>query len=255
MLGCRQPGKSTITGVKTLWKAKSALGSLSLITCPAKDQSKELMHKIDGFIAMDPRLPMLVHDGAFEKAWITRSRILALPGTERSVRSYSKPQTIVIDEAARVDDRTIFALRPMMIRADTELIVLSTPQGKRGYFWRQWSKGKGWKKIMVRIPWDLVGGRLVPARPEAEFHAEMLKQGILAYYSPRHAGEEGLAFLQEELENLDELWFRQEYLCEFVDELTAIFPAELVDRAFVPNVLPLKIEGLSSEVLPLEAPK
>jgi hypothetical protein len=255
MLGCRQPGKSTITGVKTLCKAKSTAGSLSLITCPAKDQSKELMNKISTFIALDPRLPMLLNDGAFEKVFSTHSRILALPGTERSVRSYSAPQTMVIDEAARVDDRTIFALRPMMIRADTELIVLSTPQGKRGYFWRQWTKGKGWKKILVRIPWDLVGSKLVPAKPEKAFHEEMLEQGILAYYSPRHAGEEGLAFLQEELENLDELWFRQEYLCEFVDELTGIFTAELIDRAIVSTVKPLSLEGLSSEVKPLEAPK
>ncbi len=255
MLGCRQPGKSTATAVKTLCKAKSSHGSLSLITCPAKDQSKELMHKIEGFMVLDDRLPMLTHNGIFEKEWVTRSRILALPGTERSVRSYSAPQTLIIDEAAQVLDTTIYALRPMMIRADTELIVLSTPRGKRGYFWRQWSKGKGWKKILVRIPWDLVNGKLVPAKPEADFHAEMKKQGILAYYSPRHAGEEGLAFLQEELENLDELWFRQEYLCEFIDELTGIFSAELIDRAIVSTIKPLVIDGVSSEIELLEEPK
>lgn len=255
MLGCRQPGKSTITALKTLCKAKSAPGSLSLITCPAKDQSKEVMHKIDGFIGMDPRMPMLVHDGTFEKEWETRSRILALPGTERSVRGYSAPQTLIIDEAAQVLDTTIFALRPMMIRAGTELIVLSTPRGKRGYFWRQWDKGRGWKKVMVRIPYDLVNGRLVPAKPEEQFRAEMLKQGILGYYSPRHSGEEGLAFLQEELENLDELWFRQEYLCEFIDELAGTFSAGLVDQVITREVEPLRMELVSSEVEPLEAPK
>jgi hypothetical protein len=255
MLGCRQPGKSTITAIKTLCKAKSTAGSLSLITCPAKDQSEEVMHKIDGFIAQDDRLPMLVHDGVFKKEWVTRSRILALPGTERSVRGYSKPQTIIVDEAAQVEDRTIFALRPMMIGGDCELIVLSTPRGKRGYFYRQWSKGHGWKKILVRVPWDLVSGRLVAAKPEKQFHAEMLKQGILAYYSPRHAGEEGLAFLEEELANIDELWFRQEYLCEFIDELTGIFSSELVDSAIVSTVKPLALDGLSSKIEPLEAPK
>jgi hypothetical protein len=255
MLGCRQPGKSWATAIKTLCKAKGTRESLSLIVCPAQDQSVELMHKIDGFIAMDDHLPALVRDGTFGKEWETRSRIIALPGTERSVRGYSKPHTIIVDEAAQVEDRTIFALRPMMIRADCEFIVLSTPRGKRGYFYRQWSKGRGWKKVMVRIPWDLVGGRLVPAKPEAQYHAEMLKQGILAYYSPRHAGPEGLEFLEEELANIDELWFRQEYLCEFIDELTGLFSAELIDRAISSSVKPLVMGGVSSEIVPLEAPK
>ncbi|MBA7563084.1 hypothetical protein ES708_04737 [subsurface metagenome] len=248
MLTCRQAGKSTVVAGKTLCRAKSTPGALNLITCPAQDQSKELIKKVEQFVLHDPFIPRLTHDGSYEKQFENRSRIVALPGSERSVRGYSVPKTIIIDEAAQVQDSTIFAMRPMMIGADTELFMLSTPHGKRGYFYRQWDKGKHWKKILVRIGWDLKNGKLVPAMPEAQFHAQMLKQGILAYYSPRHT----LGELQEELESMDELWFRQEYLCEFVDELTMVFPTELVDQAMSNTVRPLQLGVLSDEVKPLE---
>lgn len=248
MLTCRQAGKSTVVAGKTLCKAKSEPTCLNLITCPAQDQSKELIKKVDQFILHDPYIPKLTHDGAYEKQFENRSRIVALPGSERAVRGYSAPKTIIIDEAAQVQDSTIFAMRPMMIGADTELFMLSTPRGKRGYFYRQWDEGKYWKKILVRIAWDIENGRLVPAMPEKQFHAKMLKQGILAYYSPRHTLEE----LQEEFESMDELWFRQEYLCEFVDELTMVFATELVKAALSDQVIPLGLGALSAEVEPLK---
>lgn len=250
MLTARQSGKSTVVAGKVLCKAKSYPGILNLITCPAKHQSEELVKKIDQFILHDPYIPKLTHDGVFEKEFVNHSRIVALPGSEQSVRSYSAPKTIIIDEAARVEDATIFAMRPMMTGAGTELIMLSTPFGKRGYFWRQWDKGKHWKKILVRVPWDLKDGQLVPAMPEADYHNMMWeKHQVLAYYSPRHVKEE----LEEELENIGELWFRQEYLCEFVDELAMVFPTELVDRAISDEVEPLVLEhGESDEVEPLE---
>ena len=248
MLTCRQAGKSTVVAGKTLCRAKSTPGALNLITCPAQDQSKELIKKVEQFILHDLHIPRLTHDGSYEKQFENRSRIVALPGSERSVRGYSAPKTIIIDEAAQVQDSTVYAMRPMMIGADTELFMLSTPRGKRGYFYRQWDKGKYWKKILVRIAWDLKNSKLVPAMPEAEFHAKMLKQGVLAYYSPRHT----LVELQEELESMDELWFRQEYLCEFVDELTMVFATELVSQAMSDEVKPLFVSVLSDEVKPLE---
>ena len=248
MLTCRQAGKSTVIAGKVTVEAKYVPGSLELVTCPAQDQSKELLKKVDAFLIHDTSL-QLKNDAAFEKEFHNGSRIVALPGTERSVRGYSKPSKIIVDEAARVQDETIYALRPMMASANTELIMLSTPWGKRGYFHKQWQIGKNWKKILVRVAWDLVNGKLQPSEPEEQFHSRMLKQGILAYYSPRH----DLEFLQNELdEGMDELWFRQEYMCEFVEELTNMFTREMIDRAMDDSVQPLFRGALSEEVEPLE---
>jgi hypothetical protein len=248
ILSCRQAGKSTITAVKTLNKAKTLAGALNLVTAPTQDQSKELVKKMDMFRHRDPRLPALTHDGTFEKEFVNGSRIVALPGSERSVRGYTGPKTIIIDEASQVSEDLVMAIRPMMIGADTELILLSTPRGKRGYFYRQWTQGRHWKKILVRIGFDLVDGKLVKAMPEKQFHELMLKQGVLAYYSPRHTLEE----LEEELQAMDEVWFRQEYLCEFVDTMVTYFPLELTQAAMDDTVEPLFRSALDDSVEPLE---
>ena len=63
---------------------------------------------------------------------------------------------IVLDEAARVDDALLAALRPMLAVSNGSLFALSTPAGKRGWF-EQWSRGVGWNRIskVNRVPADL----------------------------------------------------------------------------------------------------
>jgi 2-polyprenyl-6-methoxyphenol hydroxylase-like FAD-dependent oxidoreductase len=44
------------------------------------------------------------------------SRVIALPGDERTVRGYSAAALIIVDEAARVEDALWTAVRPMLVR-------------------------------------------------------------------------------------------------------------------------------------------
>ena len=62
------------------------------------------------------------------------SRILSLPGTEKTVRCYSGVVLLIIDEAARVDDALYRAGRPMLAVSKGRLSAFSTPFGKRGWF-------------------------------------------------------------------------------------------------------------------------
>lgn len=228
-LAARQAGKSTIVAGKAIHKTKYNRNFLSLIICPSQDQSKELIKKIDQFIREDLELPELVRDSAFEKEFANGSRIVALPGSERSVRSYSGPGMIIIDEASRVLDETYMALRPMMTGADTELVLMSTPSGKRGFFFREWDQGVGWTKIEVNVAFTYKSGELVDAMPEAEYRTQREKEGVSAYYSPRHTRE----FLEQEISTVPEYWFQQEYGCQFVDPENQIFSYELIQDALV----------------------
>ena len=45
------------------------------------------------------------------------SRIIALPGTEKTIRGYAAADLVVIDEAARVEDDLLTAVRPMLAAA------------------------------------------------------------------------------------------------------------------------------------------
>jgi hypothetical protein len=86
---------------------------------------------------------------------------------------------------------------------------MSTPNGRRGFFWEAWERGgTEWERVRVpatecaRIPWE---------------------------------------FLEEERAAMGEDWFRQEYLCEFVDTHVGVFDGELVERAFDVDLEPLRL--------------
>jgi hypothetical protein len=63
------------------------------------------------------------------------SRIISLPGQEQTVRGYAGVSLLIVDEAARVPDDLYFAVRPMLAVSNGRLIALSTPFGKRGWFY------------------------------------------------------------------------------------------------------------------------
>jgi hypothetical protein len=234
ILTARQSGKSTIVGGKSLHKAKFYPGSLILIVSPSQDQSKELMKKIEEFIQKDSELHDLRYNSTFEKQLENGSRIVALPGSERSVRGYSGPRMIIIDEASRVLDSTYAACRPMMVGANTELILMSTPYGKKGFFFKEWTKGEGWTKIEVNISYRIDNDILVPNFPEEQFRKERAARGIHGFYSPRHTREE----LEQELASIPFVWFDQEYCCDFVDPEGTLFTYETLLAAQSDDIKP-----------------
>lgn len=230
LLCARQSGKSTVIGGKALQNAKYHPGALILLISPAQDQSKELMKKIEAFMYQDKSLPKLKHDAVYEKEFVNGSRIVALPGSERSVRGYSGPKMILIDEASRVEIDTYRAVRPMMTgeETDTELILMSTPFGKRGFFYEAWhSESDTWRKILVKAPAMIEDGMIKSPTDEDKYRGFYQAKGVSAYYSPRHTIE----FLQEEYENIGDHWFRQEYLVEFIEPEGTLFSAEDIERA------------------------
>ncbi len=234
ILNCaRQSGKSTIVSGICLHNAKHKARSLNLIVSPSEKQSQETMKKVEDYIALDSSLMRLARggDSKVEKEFKNGSRIVALPGTEKSVRGYSKPTTIIIDEAARLTDETYKALRPMLVGADAaQLILLSTPWNKSGFFHDEWVKNPTWKKIYVVPKWELddISGRIVEREPIEEFKAKWAKQGIDAYYSPRHT----LQFLYEELMSIGPIWFKREYGCEFIEGMETMFSLDMIESAY-----------------------
>ncbi len=230
ILAARQSGKSSISAGRTHHVGRFYPNSLSLIVSPSEQQSKETMKKVDELIGKDDEA-VIIGNASFEKKYESGSRIIALPGTERSVRGYSGPKLIVIDEASRVEDPTYKAVRPMLTgNPDAVLIAVTTPYGKMGWFYEEWTKSNRWYKIMVKPAFTLNENRtqVVPDIPEKEFREKILHQGVHAFYSPRHT----LEFLQEELETMDWWWWKQEYGCEFLDEGFSPFDMAAVRDSF-----------------------
>ena len=77
--------------------------------------------------------------------------------------------------------------------------MMSTPYGKRGFFWETWDRGgAGWHRV---------------ESPATE--------------NPRITAEQ----LEEERSLLGGAYFEQEFLCKFVDNGTQVFCTQLVEQA------------------------
>lgn len=229
---CRQAGKSTVVAAKAIHRTKYYPNSLVLIITPSERQSKEVMKKIEAFMEYDNSLPQMIINNTLEKEFINKSRIIALPGSEKTVRGYSDPNIIILDESSRISEELFEAITPMMAGEVTELIQMSTPYGKRGFFYEAYEHDPNWKKIEV-VGQDILGDW----KGEKEYQEAKAIKGVKAWYSPRHTK----GFLLRELHRpgKSERWFRQEYCGGFMETDDCLFSFDDIQAAFVEAAKPI----------------
>jgi hypothetical protein len=69
---------------------------------------------------------------------------------EEDVVGAANVRLVVIDEAARVSVGVYRAVVPMLALSNGRMVCLSTPFGKRGFFYEAWVKGgSDWERIEV----------------------------------------------------------------------------------------------------------
>jgi hypothetical protein len=200
LLCCRQSGKSTVTASLALWEALFVPASLTLLVSPSLRQSGELFRKVAEFYHKLEGPGEVENESVLRLELRNGSRVIALPGSEATVRGYSGADLIVIDEASRVDDLLLAAIRPAAAtKAHARMIYLSTPFGKRGFFWKAWSEGGNeWERFEV------------PASA-----------------CPRISA----AFLADERRALGEFIYTQEYENAWLDPETSVISSDLIEAA------------------------
>ncbi len=210
ILNCsRQWGKSTVAAAKAVERAFSRPASLVLVSSPSERQSAEFLRKAAEMVARLKIRPRGDGDNAISLLLPNGSRIVGLPGNEATVRGFSKPSLILIDEASRVDDSLYKSLRPMLAVGDGDLWLMSTPFGKRGFFYECWEHGvEDWLKVSV---------------PATE--------------CPRISK----SFLEAERATMGSAWFEQEYLCGFLEDGPQMFGRGLLEAAMDDEVPPLEL--------------
>ena len=153
VLCTRQWGKSTVMSAKAVHRACFVPGSLTLVLTPCGRQSGEFLRKAEAFVR---RLVIPVRrDGNNELSisFPNGSRIVGLPQNEAKVRGFSNVSLLLIDEASRVEDALYRAMRPTLAVGNGDLWLMSTPNGKRGFFYEEWAHGgDAWERIRVAAP-------------------------------------------------------------------------------------------------------
>ena len=149
ILNCaRQSGKSTIVAILALHHALLNPGALVAVVSPSQRQSTELLRKVSDFYRQLGQPGGSVADSATTLELRNGSRIIALPGSEPSIRGFTA-SLVLIDEAAQVSEEIYRSIRPSLAVSGGRLTLLSTPRGKRGIFWRAWDQEPNWKKVKV----------------------------------------------------------------------------------------------------------
>jgi hypothetical protein len=152
-LTARQVGKTSTA----VWAIAHAMvfapGSLSVIACPAQRQSAEAVRRVrDVLTRVDAPL---TSDNVYALEMANGSRVLALPGSDDSIRGLTVDAWIVADEASRLSPEMIAALRPMRARTQARFAMLSTAWSRTDPFWTAWSDGSpNWLRLQATLSED-----------------------------------------------------------------------------------------------------
>jgi hypothetical protein len=197
-LTARQVGKTTTAAWAIAHFMLFTPGGLSVIACPAQRQSKEAVRRVrDILVTVGAELES---DNIYELELKNRSRVLALPSTDDSIRGLTVDGWIVADEAARLTNDLISALRPMRARRpQARFAMLSTAWSRTDPFWTAWESDD---PSLIRLK--------ATAETLGLFSAEFLAQERCAL------GEEG---------------FKREYLGIPAGGHTSPFTWEMYERA------------------------
>jgi hypothetical protein len=247
VLAHRQRGKSQIAASIAFDDALRYPGCLDLVVSRSLRQSGELFRKIKAFYTLTTPLP-LVKDTEHELELSNGSRIISLPGNPDTLVGYSSVHRLILDEAARIPDATYYALRPMLARSQGTILAITTPFGRRGWFYEAWEGAAAEQNLDVATVERLLADLDFPVGEYSEEAVLPLLDGPEDFgafqwsrtfapvtYAPRLSK----AYIAHERLNVPDLWFRQEWLCEFVELGQVVFRYEDLQAMLSDDILPL----------------
>lgn len=214
ILNCsRQWGKSTVCSIKALHRMYTEAESFVLVISPSERQSREFLRKTRAMVRKlgykirgdgDNKVSLLLPNG---------SRMVGLPCNEDTIRGFSGVSLLLVDEAAKVPDELYLTVRPMIAVSRGDIWMLSTPKGRRGFFYQTWQfGGPEWTRIAV------------PATECPRIPAEFLE---------KEAAE-------------GKRRFREEYLCEFLGSEESLFEEDVV-RSLIRDDVPSLLERVNKK--------
>ena len=189
---CRGAGKTRVVSALAVHTALFQPGSLVLLVSRAQRQAQELYRYCkQAFRALGWPIPA-VKETETNLELANGSRIVSLPSKEATVRSFQAVKLLVLEEAAKIPDDMYAATSPMTAICNGRQVMLSSPFGQRGFFFREWNDARGpW--VRFRVPWNRC---------------------------PRHSE----AFIADERRKFGDSWVEQEYECSFTSLEGLVYP-------------------------------
>lgn len=216
ILNCsRQWGKTTVIAAKTLHFALFHPNTTTLIAAPSERQSCLMLRLLKRFLSGLRLKSSSVPGLGFSLRLPNGSEIIALPASANTTRGFTA-HLLVFDEAARIPDPLYHALAPTRATTNGPVWLLSTPNGRSGFFFDLWQESA------------------------ADLDSAFRRILVTASGCPRITQD----YLATERLILGDVLFRQEYHCEFVAGPHTLLSLEVLEAAIDPNVMPYFLEPL-----------
>lgn len=214
VLKSRQIGMTTLLAYLALNNVVKGISSI--IVSASQRQSLNVMSMIDKIVedVIKNTNITIKNSTKTEKRFSNGAYLIALPSNPRSIRGFTG--TVILDECAimpEADEIYTSVLPTITTNPKYQLIVSSTPLGQSGLFYNIWTdetKYRNYSRHKINI-YDAIKDGL-------KVDIDVLKN------------------------NYDEESFRQEFLCEFIDESTAYYPFELIKKS-ITEFEPDKLKG------------
>lgn len=240
-------------------------GSLTLLVSRSMRQSGELFRKVKGFHTLVQPMA-LVKDTEHELEYTNGSRVISLPASPDTIVGYSAVDLLILDEAARIPDETYYAVRPMLARSKGRILAITTPFGRRGWFYEAWSGQQADEHALdvatvERLLADLDFPVEEYSEPGTAVSSEVWNTEALdalawtkTFAPVTYQPQLSKAYIANERRSIPDLWFRQEWLCEFVELGNVVFRYEDLVAMMSRDVQPLYgADGLLLPEIPLVA--
>ncbi len=200
----RGAGKSILTAILTLHHALHTPNAFVLLFSRSERQSMELFRKVANFYKLLGKDAPTSSESAHRLELENGSRILSLPSSVETVLCYHNVTLLVIDEAALVVDKLYSRARPMLNHQTGRLIIMSTPFGRRGFFYKEW---RDWEEHQDTTIW----------------HGITVTTDDCPHMTRK--------FLAEERQKLGERAYRREYECHFEENEDSVFRMDLIEAS------------------------
>jgi hypothetical protein len=120
-----------------------------LLFATRQDQSQELLRYIKGFNDGAGRPIPVIAENSQSIEFLNGARIISMCSNEAGVLGHHNVKLLCFDEASRIEDELYSACLPMRMTCKGSIVLLSTPNCRRGFYFSEWSGTEQWERVLV----------------------------------------------------------------------------------------------------------
>lgn len=226
---CRQSGKSTVTGLFVAWCLVFIPNFQCLIASRSLRQASHYLNSVrNAVLSIIPRDSM-VQLNRLSMELPNGSMVVSIPCAQPDAGRGFSPQLVILDEAAFAPEALFRAITPSLAATNGALHMLSSPNGRQGYFFEAFEGEAEDVFEAFRISWEMC-----PRISEETIRLERIALG--------------------------DLYFRQEYCAEFISPQGAFFGFSAIENMEegedpdLTNLELLDMDALLEEIMPVPEP-